>query len=610
MNNKFLRICFFLWISTCALDAFAQGQTNAELAAQYAATGDYEKAVVYFEKWYSTDPYNAYQPYLNSLIALKDFDKAEKLIKKQIKKVPTNAALWVDMGNLFSAQGKDDQARQNYEKAIKALFPDIQQVLALGNAFMEIRRYPEAEKTYLQGRELLKGAYPFSFELAEVYAQKQEPQKMVDEYLGILEINESYLPNLQAILQNKIAFDTQGGLSEIIRMSLLRRIQKGSSNPVYNELLYWLLLQEKDFDSALIQAKALDKRFDENGSRLISLGRLCISNQQYLTAEECFNYVIAKGKQNQNYVTARMELLDAVDKRITRSGNYSHSDLLKLEKDYETTLAEIGRNQVTAPLVSKYAHLKAFYLGNIDDAITLLEATVAIPRISPLFQAECKLELGDILILKGEVWEASLYYSQVDKDFKQDAIGREAKYRNARLSYYMGEFEWAAAQLNVLKAATSQLISNDAMSLGLLIMDNMGLDSDTNTAPLLMYSRADLYDFCNRLDQSLATLDSLLTEFPGHSLTDEVWYKQAGIMSKKGNFLKAAELYQNVFEKYPDDILGDDALFMLAGLYENKLNDRNKARDLYETMLTRYPGSLYAVDARKRFRILRGDITN
>jgi len=302
-----------------------------------------------------------------------------------------------------------------------------------------------------------------------------------------------------------------------------------------------------------------------------------------------------------------MELIAARDQKITNSGTYLKSDLVKLESDYETTLNELGKNQITAPLISKYAHLKAFHLDKIDEAVTLLEETISLPRISPIFAAQCKLELGDILILRGEVWEASLLYSQVDKDFKQDAIGREAKFRNARLSYYMGEFEWAAAQLNVLKAATSQLISNDAMSLGLLIMDNLGLDSDSNSAPLLFYSRADLYEFCNRNDAALATIDSMLLEFPAHTLTDEAWFKQAGIFFKKGDFKKTAEHYFKVFETYPDDILGDDALYKLALLTENNLSDKPKAQELYELLLTKYPGSLYTVDARKRFRSLRGD---
>ena len=608
--KKLHHIALFLLliISAVSSDVFAQGQTNQELALQYASTGECDKAVVYFEKWYSSDPFNSYKPYLNCLVQLKDYDKAEKLIKKQIKKIPTNSTLWVDMGNLYADQGKNKEADENYQKAIKSLYPDVQQVLNLGNTFSEQRMYRYAENTFKYGREMLGGTYPFSFELAEVYASQSEYQKMIDEYLSVLEFNQGYMPHLQAVLQNKIAFDTKGDLASMIRTSLLRKIQKEPSKTMYAELLYWLFLQEKDFSSALVQAKALEKRTGDNGNRILSLGRLSLANNDYTTAEECFRHITSLGKENQNYTEARMKLVETQDQKITASGSYNKEELLKLKKDYEDAFNELGKNWITAPLLSKYAHLEAFHLGNTEAAITLLDEAIVMPRISEQFKAECKLELGDILILEGELWESSLLYSQVDKDFKNEAIGREAKYRNARLSYFMGEFEWAAAQLNVLKAATSQLISNDALSLGLLIMDNMGLDSSTDA--LLMYSRADLYDFTNRDDAALLTLDSLLTQFPAHSLTDEVWYRKAAIYSSKGDYVKAAELYQEIVTTYPEDILGDDSLFRLAELYENKLNDKMKAQELYGSFLEKYPGSLYVIDARKRFRILRGDTVN
>lgn len=601
-----ITLIFFLLLIASAADLYSQKQSPMELANQYASTGECEKAVVYYEQWYRSDPYNAYPPFLKCYLQLKEYNEAEKLIKKQMKKMSTNPVLWVDLGQLYDLQGKEEQATHQYEKAIKSLYPDVNQINNLGNTFLEKRMTGYAELTYFQGRKLLGNSYPFGFELAEVYARSQQPGKMVEEYIGMLDYHDVYLPNIQSILQNKIAFDLEGGISDLIRTSLLRRIQKGNQPAVFNELLFWLLLQEKDFESALIQAKALDRRNNEGGSRLINLGKLAASNDQFSVAEECFEYVIALGKNNVNYVTARMELILAQDRRITQSGALVNTDLLKLESDYALTLEEIGKNQITAPMIGSYAHLKAFYLNKIDEAIALLEEIIAIPRISPQSVAQNKLELGDILILKGEVWEASLLYSQVDKDFKNDAIGREAKYRNARLSYFMGEFEWAAAQLNVLKSATSQLISNDAMQLSLLIMDNLGFDSITD--PLMMYARSDLFDFCNRDDQALAILDSLLTLYPGHSLTDEALFRQAGIYLKQGEYQKAGTLYLRIIEAFPEDILGDDALYKLATITETKMNDQAQAKQLYEMFINKYPGSLFIVDVRKRFRQLRGDV--
>jgi tetratricopeptide (TPR) repeat protein len=588
--------------------AFAQGQTNLDLATQYYTTGEYDKAVIYYEKQYDIDPSGTYKLYLKCLLNLKDYEKAEKLIKKQLKKNSADLTLYVDLGKVYLNQNQNDKAKQQFDKAIKSVIPDVGRVTMLGNAFVEIQEYDRAIETYMNGRKLLRDVYPFNFELAELYAQKGDQQKMIDEYLDVLNYNEQYIPNLQAILQNKIAYDATGTISDLLRKSLLKNIQKNSARPVYNELLYWLFLQEKDFESAYIQAKAMDKRLSEEGERLLNLGFLAASNKEYNLAEKCFQYVIDKGSANSNYIQARIQLLNASNEKITSDRKPTTAELQKLEKDYEITLTDLGKNVSTAPLISRYAHLKAFYLDKVDDAINLLQEAIAMPGIDQQFKAECKLELGDIDIFKGEVWEAALLYGQVDKDFKHDAIGREAKFRNARLSYYMGEFDWAAAQLNVLKAATSQLISNDAMSLALLIMDNTGMDSITD--PLLIYSRADLLEFRNKDDLALATLDSVIKQYPGHSLSDEVWYKKAEIFEKKSMYDTAVVYLGDIVEKYPEDILADDALFKLGNIYEKQLNNNSKAMEMFEKLLTKYPGSLYVVDARKKYRALRGDKIN
>lgn len=606
---KKLIALFFLILALGSPAVFAQpGQTNAELANQYFSTGDYEKAVVYFEKFYDQDPFAAYSGYSKCLIALKDYSQAEKLIRKHQKKFPQDPGIRLDLGLLYEQQGESNDARKVYEDAIKNLKPDINQVNLLGNAFTKNQMYDYSVSTYLHGRKLLNGAYPFSFELADAYGQLGKFPEMVNEYITMLDFNPGYLPNIQTILQNKIANDLSGNMSDLVRQSLLRSIQKYPNESKYSELLLWLFLQEKDFESAYIQAKGLDKRLSENGDRLLSLGRTCVSNKDFLTAEKCFQYVVDKGSLNINYTTARMELINAVNDRVTTSGNYTQADLFRLKQDYVTTLAELGKNVATAPLIRGYAHLEAFYLFNTDTAIALLNETIELPNLKSQFKAECKLELADIYVFDGLVWDAALLYGQVDKDFKNDILGREAKFRNSRLSYYLGEFDWAKDQLNVLKSATSQLISNDALSLALLITDNTNLD--TSNAAMLVYSRADLLDFQNKDSLALMLLDSLVTGFPTHSLTDEAWFKKAQILKSKGRFTEAIVYLQDVVDKYPDDILADDALFQLADIYENKLNDKEKAKTLYETLLTKYPGSLFVVDARKRFRTLRGDKIN
>ena len=584
------------------------GQSNGELAKQYFSTGDYEKAVVYYDKYYDQDPFNAYPQYLKTLIALKEYDKAEKLIKKQSKKFPANLSLKVDLAALYDLTGDREKSKKIYSDLIKKLPAEVEQINSLATIFTQKQDYELALQVLLQGQKLMQGTYPFGFELADVYAQQGKNQEMMDQYLDMIVFNSGYMGNVQTILQNKLSNELSGSLSDLIRTSLLRRIQKAPDEIEYSELLYWLFLQEKDFESAFIQARGIDKRLNETGERILSLGKLCQNNQDYGTAEKCYQYVVDKGASSPLYISARMELINSINQKVTSGGNYSIDDLTKLEQDYIKTLNDIGKSSATAPLIRGFAHLKAFYLHKSDEAIDLLLETIDLPQISPSFRAECKLELGDIYVFTGQVWEAALLYGQVDKDFKNDELGREAKFRNSRLSYYLGEFEWAREQLNVLKAATSQLISNDAISLSLLIMDNTNLDSTMDA--LLIFSRAELLSFQNKDSLALLTLDTLLKEFPNHMLTDEAWYKKALIYRKTGQFEKALPLLSDIVEKYGEDILADDALFNEADIYDNNLNNKDKAKELYESLMTKYPGSLYVVEARKRFRSLRGDKVN
>jgi TolA-binding protein len=281
---------------------------------------------------------------------------------------------------------------------------------------------------------------------------------------------------------------------------------------------------------------------------------------------------------------------------------------MALEQKYKNLLKELGKNPSTMPLLQNLAHLQAFYLDKTDEAIDLLEEAIKIPNVQTKLQAQCKLELADIYLFSGEQWEATLLYSQVEKAFKNEPLGHEAKFRNAKLSFYIGEFGWAKTQLDILKAATSKLIANDAMELSLLISDNT--DADSNTTALSMYSRADLLVYRNQYDTALIVLDSLEKDFPGHPIIDDVLFKKAEISMKEGHFDKAANYYSSIIKDYTFGLLGDDATFNLAKLYENQLNDKTKAQQLYQDLMTNYPGSLYVVEARKRFRALRNDPVN
>ncbi|HOW30329.1 MAG TPA: tetratricopeptide repeat protein [Bacteroidales bacterium] len=589
--------------------AFAQQQTDEQLGMQYYSTRQYDKAAEVFSRLYDKSPtLFSYIYYVNCLFELKDFDKAEKLIKKQKRLNQNDVRFDVDLGYLYILQEQTQKGRKTYDECLKNLKPDRNAINNLASAFFTRRETDYGIKTYLKGRDLLNEKSAFAFELAIQYEIQGNSADMLNEYFILIAEKPEQLATVQNRMQAWLADDPDNSKNDLFRSALLKKSQQEPDEVTYAELLLWYSVQQKDFELALIQAKALDRRYGEDGQRVYDLARLSYTNDDFDVTIDAYNYIIKKNADSDLVLKSRIELLNTEFAKALHTFTYDGKFLDALEQRYISLLNESGKSQATIPLIRNLGHLQAFYLNKTDSAIALLESAVALPGIPAKLQADCKLELADIYLFSDDPWEATLLYSQVEKSFKNEPVGHEAKFRNAKLSFYIGEFEWAKTQLDILKAATSKLIANDAMQLSLLISDNM--DEDSTYGALSMYARAEMFEFRNKDAEALVMLDSLNAKYPYSTLSDEVLFKKAAISMKNKQFEDAASYYRKIVSDFPTDLLADDALFALASLFENQLNDKDKAMELYQTLMTSFPGSLFVVEARKHYRTLRNDPLN
>lgn len=589
----------------CFSTVWAQrGVDNVALADQYFTKGELAKATELYEKLFER---NNNALFLQRLIACyvgqKQEDKAEKLLKKLIKKYPDNLSFHIDLGAIYKKSGKLREAQKQFETVLGGINKNnLYQLSQLSVDFERAGELDYAVAAYKQGRKAVGDPLQYFEEICLIYKQKGDDNVLFDEMLDVLDKEARYLGFIEEQLAD--ALDEQAA-ADLMKAKLIDRLNSDPQNIAYNELFIWFYMQRGQFDMALDQAIALDKRFKEDGNRIMNLAELAVSNKKYESAIKAYEYIAQKGKGNPRYLDAKINKLSTQYKKAISTG-YSTDALQGLCSAYKQHLQEWGKDRGSAALMKELALLYGFYLGKLDSAEWVLEEIIALPGLNKRLQAECKLDLGDVYIANGQPWEAVLVYGQVEKAFKDDPLGQEAKFRNARLSYYQGDFDWAKAQLNVLKASTSQLFANDALNLSLLIADNTGLDSTTDA--LKLYAEADLLIFQNRFAEANVKLDSINTLFPNHALADELLMARARIEEKKQNSAAAADLFAAVIEKYPGDIWADDALFLLANLQENKLNKREEAMKNYQRILTDYPGSLYVVEARKHYRALRGDV--
>jgi tetratricopeptide (TPR) repeat protein len=596
-------ILFSLLFALLAVPIVSFGQ-DQKLAQQYFADGDYERAMVLFKKLVETTQGNSYfmERYVGCLFQLKRYTEAEKVLVKELKKKTSDPIFNISLGQVYDKLDDAPAAAQQYQLAINRMNAERFFIVRIGNTFTNLNQLDWAIKTYEKGAIMLNDNLVFSYYLADLFRRKGDGAKMINQYLNVVSSQAERMDNIQMIFQRYLLKEDYKELKK----QIYERIQLQPDAIVYPELLVWLLLQEKDFSGAFRQVKALDRKLKENGTRLFQFANMAANENDYNTAIEAFDYIVdVKGVNSGFYLEAKIEGLRCRRNKLLEESNLSTAFVADLKSKYLSFINELGRNRNTATVLIDLAELEAYYLNDLNKAIDLLTEVIGFPSLNPRIQASAKLVLGDYQLMNGEIWEATLLYSQVDKAFQDDLLGQDARFRNARLSYYTGDFTWAQSQFDVLKASTSKFIANDALDLSVFILDNLGLD--TTPEPLKNYAKAELLSFQNQTKEAFAVLDNILRTYPDHSLVDDIWYLKGNIFRKEKKFAEAITFYEKTIASDPESIRIDNALFALGELYESKVIDKEKAHACYERIFIEFTDSLYAVEARKRYRLLRGD---
>ena len=584
--------------------SFAQKGRDETLAASYYQNGEYDKAAELYQSLWEKNN-NApqfYIPLFSTYLILKKFDDAEKLAKKQIKKYDQVVQYQIDLGYLYHSKGDLSKSKDVYEKVIKNIHPSETEIRQIAIAFKTYKESDYEIATYEKGEKIFKGNLDFSYELGGAYFNKGEIATSAKYYIDNIEKSPSNTQQIKNLLQT--TKDADKLLAEM-ETQLYGRIQKKPDNDDYIDFLTWIYIQNKDFEGAIVQMKALDKRKGEDGYRVLTIARMAQAEGFYDEAINGFDYVVKRVPKSSLYFQAKTDLLNCRKEKIAKTINYTQDDLLGLKADYISFIDENGKTPRTAQSMKELADLEGFYLHDIQAAISDCEAVIGMPGIPTQLKDQTKLSLGDFYLISGDVWESTLLYSQVDKDEKDGPLGEEARFRNAKLSYYKGDFDWAQEQLKVLKASTSELTANDAINLSAFIIDNLGMDTDTKA--MSMYANAELLLFQNKDEDAERTLDSILIKFPGHALYDDIEYTKAEIYVRKREFQKAVPLLEDIIKNFGKDIKADDATFLLAEINEKELHNTEKAKELYKSIITDYNNSLLVIEARKRYRALRGD---
>jgi len=581
-----------------------QTQNKAQLASSFFRDKQYEKAAPLFRELFEeSNSANFFEYYINCLILMKDYENAIKVLKKQYR-ATKNTNLQIDLGYVYKEMGDLKSAEETFNDVINNLSGSKGVIITVGNNFFNRREFEYAEKTYLKGREILPGEM-FHENLASVYAYLRDYTRMMNEYLALVKSDPDNVVNTESRINSLFRYDFDKSLQATVKKEVIKATQSDPDVIAYTRLLIWIYIIEKNYDQALLNAISLDKRTHQEENNILNFAREATSINQYDVAMKGLNYLITRKPVVLNLNEIKQELVYVDYNKFLNTPPAERIKASELESKFSATISELGYKAETAGFAQTYAHFLAFYMGKTEQANQVINSILAVRELNNLQRSKLRIEQADINVLDNNLWEATLQYAQIIDGNKENPLGDDVKLKRAKVSFYLGDISWARTQLDVLKASTSKLIANDAMDLSLLISTNYDLDSIEE--PIQMYARAELLLFQNKDSLANITLDSISTKYPIHSLNDRILMKKAEINLRNFNFDTAVSFYETVVNTFSYSTSADDALFNLAVLYEEKYNNLEKAKELYQKMMTNYPGSVFVDEARKRFRTLRGD---
>ena len=577
-----------------------QLQIDEQLASQYYRNQDYENARDLYGKLYEkSGQIGHFQQYIECLLQLKDYDKAEKELKSFAKKQPNYYKANTDLVYVYTMQGKTDKAKKLSNEILNGLTDNASSIRNLSYGFLSRGLNDMALAVLEKGNKLLDGKETFYMEQANVCRQSANYQEAFRYYFLELEVHPGQYNNIRNTLQSILFYDVNNSFADELRIALLKQAQDKPDNLEYAQLLVWFALQQEDYDIALAQCQSIDRKTHDQDAQIYSLASICLNNKQFNIAKEGYNYILDKGKGNPFYGQALIGTINADYLKLKTENRSDTKAYEKLSKRIDEAYIEIGIDNLSK-LTLIQADIMTYQLGQTDEAIALLTKTIEQVN-SKQGQAELKLKLGDIYLRQDEVWEATLLYSQVDKSLKEEPLGHEARFKNAQLRYFIGEYEWAQSQLKVLKAATSKLIANDAMTLSLVIKDNLEMD-DTGEE-LNRLARADYRIYQQREDEALALLDEIIANGNEISIPHAL-FRKGEIAEKRKEYGAAEQLYLQIVEQYPESYMADAALMHAALIEHNHLKNKESAKQHYEQLIDEYPTSIYTAQAKKNYRKL------
>jgi tetratricopeptide (TPR) repeat protein len=468
---------------------------------------------------------------------------------------------------------------------------------------LEHRMYDQCIRTYLDGRSMSKNDAAFADELGNLYAALQQYASATKEYLRLIKT----APEQLSFIQSRLSVFTAkpegiSAASETVKDEL----KNVPDNISLHRLYAWLLSEDRRYDTALEQYRIIDRLSNAKGNELFNFAQRLHQEHAYKTAAEAFKEVMDGYKNLQLLPFARFGYARALEEQLAltdmaASSSESPSTYAIPIQMYESIAAEHANPDLAVQSLYRIGIIKFEKLFDLDGALNAFNRIKDIPSASTIYN-DAVLKTGDIHTARNDLAAARKEYDRLSI-ISLVQYQDQAAFKLAELDYFEANFDSA---LSILKRFNTNLntdLANDALELQYFIQEN------NTSAPqaLAEFAKADLLMRQRKYSESLAQFQDIVKHYAAALLVDDAMMK----IGELHLFLKhpdeAMRAFHFIADSIQSSILKDRAQFRIAEICQNILNNKVQAIEAYEKLLAQFPNSLYAEEARKRIRLLRGD---
>ncbi len=613
-------LCTAVVCLPCSLHAqIGDIDTQFRLAQSFEQSGDWDRAVVLFERLHQVQPDNEvfFDGLRRAYVHVRDYEKAINLVEDRLKQQPFNINLIAALGGIYYESGSESKADSVWKSIIRTDSKNVSLYRLVASEMMEHRLFTQAVDVYLDARKTTGKDGIFADDLATLYTFLQQYDAASREFIKMLTTSPQQLP----FIESRIASFTMRDAGLRAATNVAREaVNDHTDNITFRRLYAWLAMEGHNYKQALEEYRVIDRLSNADGAELLAFAQRAAQEGSQEIASEAFHDIVGVS-HNPAFVSqakfgyarsleAASSTTDslAVDTYGSIFNKPPLPEVSETEKGfqnilqlYEAIIKDYPNSELAAQSFYRIGLIRLQRFADYNGSLDSFQKAKALTRTIDL-SADASRQIAEVYVLQNNLPAARKEY-QAMLLLSVPAYQNVARFQIAKLDYYQAKFDTALAALKPLTSDLKSDVANDALLLQYFVTENKGVFP----AALAEYAKADLLMRQERYAEALAQFKAVVASSPTALLIDDATLRIGELYLLLNKVDEGLASFRHIVDDMPESILRDQAQMKIAETYQVILKDKSNAIASYEKLLAKFPNSLYAEQARKRIRLLRGD---